>query len=1142
MLNNYLSINKKFKSSVNITYDLNNKEKILQYIPTTDLCDVIKSYLKAILDGDFHSSILEGPYGKGKSYLALIILYLLSNHSDRELFKKVVSKFSSIDKELTNIIVEIDEDKINYLPVIIGNSSDDLDQNFMLALRNSLCDNGLESITPDSVFMECLRIISEWEKQKIDGFNIFDVCLSTLKINIEVLKQGLKNYDIKYYKKFLDLFKCVNHGYSFNPLVSGDICKIYSDVSYKIKEYGYTGLFIVFDEFGLFLENQSSGFLTRLNRIQNFAEKCNSSNNYQMHFCCITHKDFSLYSKDKSMFDEFEKISGRFKQIRFDRSLDENYEIICSAIEKNSNYKDLVNIYFSNNTDFFNELENTTLFEKNRLAYLIDNGLPFNPYALYSLIQISEKVAQNERTLFTFLSDNDISGFNYFITNRNNDLLNVPIIYDYFENQIQNSEEYKSIYYKVEALKRLTLKNTNHDIFKTIAIIKIINDKVKFPCNIENIALSLGKAYKDTSIEINILLNKNMLKENSIDKSIDFSIIPDSDVNKTIEEIISTKISKANLSDLLNVFDQNKYYISSEYNFKNCMTRYYRSIYLEASKFMALSSLGNLFAIEFCDGLIINLINDNKLVYSIARQKIEEFNIPNLIVRFTTEKIEKSVVYKIQKLFAIKNIVSLNKNIDYAVKESLSILHDDLTHELSMYISRLYYNSKAINSICINEKSLNKCIYISLNNYYQRTVLFNNEQVNKNIISATTAKSRNAVIQKILLNSKIDFGTTSAEATIEASFNESLDKSNYVLSYIKNWFVTSRGKKINASTLIASLKAAPYGMRDGIIPLFIAKAISSLSVNTHNSYDTILLYNGTSEVSLNAVNLCKVLNDASKYYFCFAEINSSKLQMTKELLKYFNCKEALTFNDNISLLASSFKNKVANLRPIIVKSNKNDNLLDLSNISLCFKDLWLKHDINKYDILFDDLPKLLEKNFDEIANCVEKIFAEYEEKFCCFENSIITLIYDKLGYKSNSLKSSFDLWKSSFDDYIDKIIFENLEKKLLNAFKTIQYNNYDALNILSFAVLSCGIDDWSTKKMGEFFKILDSMIIKVKEYDPAKSASVDDFELDNKDVVFSNLGNTLYSNIKESLEEYGESLSAEEKSMILKKILKEILK
>lgn len=72
-----ISINQNFQSSVNLELDLNNNAKINEYIPTSDICDVLKKYFKTFLNYDQnHSTILEGPYGKGKSFLLLVLTYL----------------------------------------------------------------------------------------------------------------------------------------------------------------------------------------------------------------------------------------------------------------------------------------------------------------------------------------------------------------------------------------------------------------------------------------------------------------------------------------------------------------------------------------------------------------------------------------------------------------------------------------------------------------------------------------------------------------------------------------------------------------------------------------------------------------------------------------------------------------------------------------------------------------------------------------------------------------------------------------------------------------------------------------------------------------------------------------------------------
>ena len=139
----------------------------------------------------------------------------------------------------------------------------------------------------------------------------------------------------------------------------------------------------------------------------------------------------------------------------------------------------------------------------------------------------------------------------------------------------------------------------------------------------------------------------------------------------------------------------------------------------------------------------------------------------------------------------------------------------------------------------------------------------------------------------------------------------------------------------------------------------------------------------------------------------------------------------------------------------------------------------------------------------------------------------------------DSIKSTYDLWKAQYPQ-IKNVIFENREKALYKAFEVIKYNNKDALNLLSYALCNCTIEDWNSQREAEFMSVLESFIDKVYNYDE-NSVSKQDFN-DNKTMIeISQLGKTLYSNLTEMIEEYGSSLSNEEKASIIKRILNELI-
>lgn len=1148
MYDDYLSINKKFKSSINLLYDLYDEEKILQYIPTTNLCDIIKNYINNVLGNTCKSTILSGPYGKGKSYLMLMLTYLFSNRKDRTLFNKVLNKIEKIDAELAFLIEEIDARKIVLMPVIVnGNSFENINQNFMISLHNALVDHDINDVIPTTTYKECLSLIDKWEKDVDVEFNIFNKCVATLPITLNELKIGLSNYDVTAYKHFETLFACISHGYPFNPLINDDIGLIYNDVAREIKKYGYTGIFTIFDEFGVFLDNQTNDFSVRLNKIQSFSEKCTSSEDYsQLHLCCITHKDIKLYDKtDRTFKDEFEKISGRFKEYRFDSSHEENYQIICSALEKKEKYNKLVSRKSIEYMSFLEEVLESNIFNsKNQVEYLFQNGFPFNPLSIYTLVAVSEKIAQNERTLFTFLSDQDTNSFAHFISNNGIEMLNLPTIYNYFEELIHNNYQYKNIYYKVETLKKYTLKEDERNIFKTIALIKIIDDDVKISPTIEKIALCLGKHKKDIEYVVEKLISKNILRQNVNDNTIDFAVIADSEVNNLINDLIIQKYSNSSVSELLTKFDNNKFYVSNQYNFEKKMIRFCKTIYIESSTLLGLSDLASLFIGVEADGLVINLINDSKTVQADIKEVLTRTQYKNVIVRFSDKNISKNVLDKIKRYFAAIQL-SASSRISDSIKNALPVLIGDLYEEINKYLNDFYKNARCLNFYDFKQNNLQKCINISFSNYFSKTVILNNEQVNKNQISAVTTKARNVIIDDLLKNENKNFGTTSAEATIKSSFVCALDntKNPDIVGAIRDILINSNGRRTPATTIVNLLKSAPYGMRNGIIPLFIAKAITTLTVSSSSSIDTVILYIDDKEIELTSNNISKLVNDPSKYSLCYTQINRNKLEMTKKLIKIFGCEYSVSFAANIACLTRKIKTVISNFPPIIIKTNTTDNLLNLSDVSIKFKDLFMKQDLNNYEVLFNVMPKLIlgeDLDYKKVPDCIDTILNEYNLSLNNLYNNVIEEIINKFGVQTNSIKSAFDLWKSKFS-YINEVVFESREKNLFIALSKIQFNDQDSINALSYHTIGCTLDDWNSKKKEMFFQSLNSMIEFVKTYKISSCTMKSKYDAGDEDVVLSFVGKTLYTNILESLEEYGEAVSNIEKANILKKILKDIL-
>ena len=163
MYSNYFSINKNFQSSVNLELDLNNSEKIKEYIPTSDICDVLKRYVKTVLGtSKDYATTLVGPYGKGKSFLLLILIFLLGPNKDTVEWNELVEKIGKIDSDLKNDLLKIKEKNISLLPVLINSNYDNVVQSMQIALNESLKRADMDSIIPQSAFDICISLLDRW--------------------------------------------------------------------------------------------------------------------------------------------------------------------------------------------------------------------------------------------------------------------------------------------------------------------------------------------------------------------------------------------------------------------------------------------------------------------------------------------------------------------------------------------------------------------------------------------------------------------------------------------------------------------------------------------------------------------------------------------------------------------------------------------------------------------------------------------------------------------------------------------------------------------------------------------------------------------------------------------------------------------
>lgn len=1138
MYKEYFEINKNFQSSVNLELDFGNEEKIAEYIPTNDICDVLKRYIKAVLGiSKEKATTLVGPYGKGKSFLLLVLSFLFSKNKESKYWINLVNKFKNIDTELFELLINLKEKNTSLIPVIINSNYNNLSQSFLLALNEALKREHLEEIIPTTVYSVCIDLIDKWNKDERLKNELLLKCLQINKISLDELKKELKEFSPSAYKKFESLYNCVNIGLKFNPLVSDDIVKTYSDICLQLPKYGYNGMFIIFDEFSKFIESTSADVMKDLKIIQDMAEMCSrTSKTSQSHLCCVAHKSISLYSFAKS--DSFKTVEGRFSEIRFNRSLEENYQIISSAIIKNVNGTKLAQNFVNNNLDFYRKIKDLNLFNDQNFENVTINTFPLNPLTSFSLIQLSELVAQNERTLFTFISDTDDNSFNSFIANNNEGLFNVDKIYDYFSSLLQKEEAnyIRNIWYRSESILSKLKDYKEKKIIKCLAIILMLNDYDRLAPTSETLSLCSFEKEKDVEKIIEDLINKHYLRKNILNNLISFALSNTKHIDEKIEILENTKFKNVNYSSVLNEINDKQYEIPRKYNEENKITRFFKVIYLSEKEFMALNNFDVYFENNFCDGLVLKIIRQ-KLSTNEINNKIKTINNER-IVAIPSEDVPDILFKELLRYSCLKEI-SNEKAIDEITKEELALLSEETIVDLRTLITSLFKeNQKLINSR-YEIDNLNLLLSTILQNYYPKSPIFNNELVNKKNVSSQYQKAVNNVIDWLINNdNEFIYSETSPENSVKnAVITVNKDNAIYreVIDLIKSMLLDSNGKKVKSLDIYDVLSSAPYGIRDGIIPLLIAVAISELS-------DNVLLYYQTKEILLNSNNLVKSLKNDS-YSFVFSKGSIEQQKYLSKLLEKFNLKSSSSFRLDTISASEGLKKYFMSLPSIFRSSTQSSNLLNLDEQILGIKDIFMDININPYESIFVK-PKLI---FG--VNSYKDLYEQFEELDKKVSSSLI-------NYKlliSNEIKKTFEIdQKTSLKTELSNFIrTQNKDNKILilsdsskNIYNVIlnfnSYNDGDFANELCKACCNYFIEDWDKDNLPEVILKLNSFKTELVNKTQEKNALNLTGEIKEQEVS-DPMSILLNNNIESVLDEFSDSISNEEKVKVLMNIIKRIL-
>lgn len=1127
-------VKKDFQTSINIAYDIHNENKIKSFIPTISSIEIIEDVLlSTTTSSTSRSRILIGAYGKGKSHIILILMSLLFK-KDIELFDILLKKIREYNPQLYNYTLNYIESDRKLLPIIISGSSASLTQSFLVALQQSLKNEDLLNLMPETNFKSVISTIELWNSLYPETYEKLE---KFLDVSINEFIVSLKEFDIIAYEKFIEVFPKLTSGSAFSPFANVDVIELYESVVSKLKDYGYDGVYIIYDEFSKYLESSiANTTISDIKLLQDFAEKCDRSGDKQMHLMLISHKDISNYidkNLPKEKVDGWRGVSGRFKHINIHNNFSQMYEIISEVIKKAPEFW---NKHTLKNRERFINLEecfmNNEVFGKDDLETVrtvVKGCYPLHPISTFILPRLSEKVAQNERTLFTFLSSDNKYTLNTFLENTKEEfpILTPDYIYDYFE-PLFRKEVYTNDIYKLYSLTSNVLRRLDNDclnakVIKTISLIYMIEQFERLPPT-TNIIIDIFSDTVSNITEINDVLNELIEKDCIVylKRSNGYLKIKESsgvDIQLEINKVIERSKAIISVKEILNKSSFDNYMYPTAYNDEMEITRYFDLNFIDSDEF---------YSIDNWERKIENLSSDG-VIYAIIPKK--PYDIENIKKIATTDNIgHERVLFVLPKVFsdiekiayeyyAVKLLKTANVNDDL-LSDEYDIFIDDLEEVISRFVGSYIRpeTGRAEYFYCGKKMPFKRKAQISAKlseicfKTYPYTPIINNETINKDIITTAALNSRNKVVSKLLeTNLDINLGLSgngqdisimrstlirtgillNVEIKPELTLLPVDDKLRKLLLIIQNFFTEStdsEGKNFKELYDILVLPKYGYGIKRGVIPIYIAVVLHSFK-----KYMVVKAKNEEANISVDLINS---INENPENFSVFMEDwNEEKSQYIELLTELFTDyiiereKEYNTFSYIVSAMRRWYINLPKyskGLKTIYKGRSSNDTKLNKTQVK--FINILKRPNINSREFLFNDLVKIFDYN-DFTVNIAENvketknIFDNAKNKLIEILTSDVKIIFSNSDDKEATLSSVIKNYIESLKPQTLDHLYPNGEDKVLSLMKAVNNDDKMFIERLGKAATGLRIDDWSRETITIFIDNLQNAKKIIGEFD-----------------------------------------------------------
>ncbi len=793
-----IAINTRYTRSINLERDAGSSELTESYVITS-------SPLRALeqMATTFHEEqaprawSLVGPYGAGKSAFSVFLTQLLSpqlNPASGVAEKMLRAEQSALAAKYKK------QKQDGYFEILLTGSPEPLSKSLLQAVLTSAQ--------------------AYWPKKKPEAW----------------LKQLRSDLD----KKRVSVSKVMDHIKTLQNKLARKHCG---------------GVLIVIDELGKFLEYEARHEGNDIYLLQALAEHACRGGKPNLALVVLLHQSLDRYAAHLKESDrnEWIKVQGRFEEIPFIDSAEQSVKVIGRALQQKLSPAERKKLKTEKIVDALlkEEALPRSLGRQNAVE-LFGSCYPLHPVSAILLPLLCQKIAQNERSLFSYLGSSEENGFLKVLEHleKVGDYVLPDHIYDYFiANQSIASGDHITRRRWAEvasAIDRLgDAPPEEVTLTKVIGILNIIGAKGNLKPS-KKVLQSCGLPNLNKSI--NALTEKSIISYRRFGKEYRVWQGSDFDIDDALQEA-EGQLMHLSVAEELN----NRGYqpiIARQYSIQKGTLRYFVPAFIDAESYLSTETEASQERILF----YLARNEDDKVTFKKTVKK--HFGDRDIVVLCPRgEHITTTVVHTA----ALKKIISSNQELHNdpvakkEIEDRLIIAENAETEALDKVLADFELNEwyNAGKKISIeSRRHLQKALSSLLGRIYTSAPVIHNELINTNYPSSQATAARTKLLLAMLESpEKQNLGIDKyppEKAIYQAVFQKSKlhkkdTKGNYgfveppkgkqdtaniqpVWQRINQFLDSTEEQAKSFANLNQELRSPPYGVKAGLLPLLYIAA------------------------------------------------------------------------------------------------------------------------------------------------------------------------------------------------------------------------------------------------------------------------------------------------------------------------------